>query len=102
MTFKEEIDDADKRYWKDAREERMMDILEACVDKIDELESDLENLSGIVKGLHYRFGEYLSAPQNPPELIPGLSEDVLKDMVEIFKMNVAQKKRELEKEEQHD
>ena len=51
MPFKDDMDAADKRYWNDAREERMMDILEACVNKIDELESSLEDANKNIEGL---------------------------------------------------
>lgn len=44
MTFKEEIDAAGERYWKNAYEDRVTDVLDACVDKIDELERDLDNV----------------------------------------------------------
>ena len=100
MTFKDDIDAADEQYWSNAREDRMMDIIDACVNKIDELESRLKTLSGAVAGLHYR--QHQPPAQDP---IPGLSQDVLNDAVEVFKATVAQKKQELEKknkEEQHD
>ena len=79
MTFKEEIDDADKRYWKDAREERMMDILEACVNKIDELENDLENLSSIVKRLNHNIVEIADDGRTLDKRIESLQKQINKD-----------------------
>ena len=44
MTFKDEIDKAGERYWRAAFEDRQTDVIDACVDKIDELERDLDNV----------------------------------------------------------
>jgi len=44
MTFKDEIDAAGERYWKSAYEDRVTDVLDACVEKIDENEIDLDNV----------------------------------------------------------
>lgn len=44
MTFKDEVDAAGERYWKSAYEDRVTDVLDACVEKIDELERDLDNV----------------------------------------------------------
>lgn len=44
MTFKDEIDKAGDRYWRAAFKDRQTDVIDACVDKIDELERDLDNV----------------------------------------------------------
>ena len=44
MTFRDEIDKAGERYWRAAFEDRQTDVIDACVDKIDELERDLDNV----------------------------------------------------------
>ena len=69
----------------------------AVVKEVDRLAESVQNLyllHGQVLGEIFN----LKAQQDPPELIPGLSPDVLNDMVEVFKVTVAKKKQELEKE----
>ena len=44
MTFEDEIKAAGERYWKNARVARLEYVLGTCVEKIDELERDLDNV----------------------------------------------------------
>lgn len=44
MTFKDEVGAAGERYWKSAYEDRVTDVLDTCVEKIDEIEIDLDNV----------------------------------------------------------
>jgi len=55
MTFKDEIDAAGERYWKSAYEDRVTDVLDACVEKIDENELDLEKVQNEIVNLSLRM-----------------------------------------------
>lgn len=90
MTFKDEIDRAGERYWENAYEDRQTDVIDVCVEKIDELEQDLEKLSCRVKdlvdnvsNLHYQYGQVLGgldnikAPQVPSDRYCDLFEQLM-------------------------
>jgi len=55
MSFKDEVDNAGESFWKSAYEDRVTDILDACVDKIDELERDLDNVRAATSHLDERI-----------------------------------------------
>ncbi len=102
MTFKDEVDAAGERYWKNAYEDRVTDILDTCVEKIDELERDLDNVRAATVHTDERMDKLelklfnLSVIANQPAVeIPKIPEEVLRDAIEIFKATVAEKKQEL-------
>lgn len=96
MTFKDEVDAAGERYWKSAYEDRVTDVLDACVEKIDELETRLSNLesftsmAGVIK---------ITPDPEPQEPFPGYNK-LIKEAMPVIMATVEKKKRELDLSEE--
>lgn len=89
MSFKDNIDEDGKEFWKAAYEDRVTDIIDACVEKIDELEDRLSKQRDMISGL-YEITDALmhrlravEHPLIPPA--PGFSEREIDSIVATMK-----------------